>query len=81
MAKGKKKKKAKAIDPDAQKTITILVPDAIGNLEKKTLHAIGRLTAAAASTFDVTDVAIIKTSQLSGKCHGPRVWHKSIPDV
>jgi hypothetical protein len=77
MAKAKKKKK---IDLNSQKTVTILVPDTIGDLENKVLHGIGRLTVAATSTFDVTDVAIVKTSQLTRKIGGPIGWQKSVND-
>ena len=80
MAKGKKRKK-KTVDVKSQETITIFVPNAIADLDKKVLHAIGRLTAAAASTFDIDDVAIVKTSQLAAPIEVPLYWHKHIPDA
>jgi hypothetical protein len=85
MAKSKKKKKHKGKDQDkdkvelkSQKTVTILVPDVIGDLDQKVLHGIGRLTAAAVSTFKLDDVAIVKSSQLAEQILLVPTWHKSI---
>jgi hypothetical protein len=80
MAKSKKKKQAKTVDLSAPKTITILVPDVIGDLDKKVLHGVGRLTAAAVSTFDVAQVAIVKTSELSKKIKRRPAWIKGLPE-
>jgi hypothetical protein len=79
MAKSKKKKKRKdKVDLDSQTTVTILVPDVIGDLDQKVLHGIGRLTAAAVSTFKLDDVAIVKSSQLAEQIAVVPTWHKSI---
>jgi hypothetical protein len=79
MAKSKKQQ-PKTVDLSAEKTVTILVPDAIGELDKKVLHGVGRLTAAAVSTFGVNQVAIIKTSKLSEKIELRPAWEKSLPE-
>ena len=83
MAKGKKKKKAKkaeTVDLSSQNNVTIIVPDAIADLDKKVLHGIGRLTIAATSTFDVTDVAIVKASELPEDIIAFAGWQKSVAD-
>jgi hypothetical protein len=85
MGKGKKKKKAKhkdkTIDLNSPHTITILVPDEIGDLDKQVLHGVGRLTIAATSPFDVNAVAVVKTSQLKEAVMGPLSWPKSLPEI
>jgi hypothetical protein len=79
MAKKKKKsKKGKNVELNPQKTITILVPDVIGDLDKKILHGIGRMTCAVASPLGVTDVAIVKTS-LVAEAAGPWPWPWPFP--
>jgi hypothetical protein len=58
------KKKPKKVDLKSQKTITIVVPDAIADLDKRVLEGIGKAVLDASSTFDVTQVAIVKTSRV-----------------
>jgi hypothetical protein len=83
MAKEKKKskkKKSTPVDVSSQNTVSILVPDAIGDIDKTVLHGIGRLAIAAVSTFDVDTVAIIKSSQLEQQTILIPAWPKSWQD-
>ena len=67
MAKKKKAAKKKVTKPDltSQKTITILAPDGIAELDEKVLHGIGRLTVNAATGYNVSAVAVVKTSKIA----------------
>jgi hypothetical protein len=71
------KKKPKKVNP--QKTITIVVPDAIGDLDKRVLEGIGKAVLDASSTFDVTEVAILKTSQVGVRAEdGGPTWARLV---
>jgi hypothetical protein len=93
MAKKKKKaagKKTKKVNADltSQQTISVLVPDEIGDIDADSLKSLahvvghaGELSIGASPHSKVTHLAIIKTSHVADQIKNfPKDWQKSLSD-
>jgi len=91
MAKKKSKgetKKPKKPDLSSQKTVSLLVPDKVGELHPDLLKSLAHVVAHATELSvgqpphaAVQHLAIIKTSKVAEQISAfPMSWHKSIPD-
>jgi len=62
-----KRKSAKKTPQSAtlQNTITIVVPDQLANLDQDTLNGIARLILGDTAKFDVSNLVVVKQSNLS----------------